>query len=89
MYCMALKVYTCEEAGRGPKTFLNIFCKLLQQKEPSPAWQGSWFQYQLTLTYNGIVRRRNHRVTRPIRLIEKPWNDLVAQFFLMFWMVDN
>jgi hypothetical protein len=38
-------VYTCDEAARGPKTFLNIFCKLLQQNEPSPAW----FQYQLTL----------------------------------------
>jgi hypothetical protein len=37
MYCMALKEYTCEEAASGPKTFLNIFCKLLQQKEPSPA----------------------------------------------------
>jgi hypothetical protein len=49
MYCMALKVYTCEEAASGPKTILNIFCKLLQQKEPSPAWQWSWFQYHLTL----------------------------------------
>jgi hypothetical protein len=49
MYCMALKVYTCQEAASGPKTFLNIFCKLLQQNEPSPAWQWSWFQYQLTL----------------------------------------
>jgi hypothetical protein len=37
MYCMAIKVYTCEEAASGPKTFLNIFCKLLQQKEPSPS----------------------------------------------------
>jgi hypothetical protein len=52
MYSMALKVYTCEEAARGPKMFLNIFCKLLQQKEPSPAWQWSWFQYQLTLLYS-------------------------------------
>jgi hypothetical protein len=34
---MALKVYTCEETARGPKTILNIFCKLLQQNEPSPA----------------------------------------------------
>jgi hypothetical protein len=42
MYCMALKVYTCQEAASGPKTFLNIFCKLLQQNEPSPAWQWSW-----------------------------------------------
>jgi hypothetical protein len=24
MYCMALKVYTCQEAASGPKTFLNI-----------------------------------------------------------------
>jgi hypothetical protein len=45
MYCMALKVYTCEEAASGPNTFLNIFFKLLQQKETSPAW----LQYQLTL----------------------------------------
>jgi hypothetical protein len=52
MYCMALKVYTCEEAARGPKTCLNIFYKLLQQNEPSPAWQWSWFQYQLTLLYS-------------------------------------
>jgi hypothetical protein len=51
-YCMALKVYTCQEAASGPKTFLNIFCKLLQQNEPSPAWQWSWFQYQLTLVYS-------------------------------------
>jgi hypothetical protein len=36
MYCMALKVYTCQEAASGPKTFLNIFCTLLQQNEPSP-----------------------------------------------------
>jgi hypothetical protein len=49
MYCMALKVYTCQEAASGPKTFSNMFCKLLQQNEPSPAWQWSWFQYQLTL----------------------------------------
>jgi hypothetical protein len=34
---MALKVYTCDEAASGPKKFLKIFCKLLQQKEPSPA----------------------------------------------------
>jgi hypothetical protein len=46
MHCMALKVYTCQEAASWPKTFLNIF---LQQNEPSPAWQWSWFQYQLTL----------------------------------------
>jgi hypothetical protein len=57
MYCMALKVYTCEEAARGPKTFLNIFCKLLQQNEPSPAWQWFWFQYQLTLLYAPHVYR--------------------------------
>jgi hypothetical protein len=38
MYCMALKVYTCQEAARGPKTFVNIFCKLLQHNEPSPAY---------------------------------------------------
>jgi hypothetical protein len=25
LYCMALKVYTCEEAARGPKTFLKIY----------------------------------------------------------------
>jgi hypothetical protein len=25
MYCMALKVYTCEEAARGSKTFLKSF----------------------------------------------------------------
>jgi hypothetical protein len=37
MYCMALKVYACSEAARGPKTFLNIFCKGLQQNEPSMA----------------------------------------------------
>jgi hypothetical protein len=36
MYCMALKVYTCAEAASGPKTFLNIFCKLLQQKRTFP-----------------------------------------------------
>jgi hypothetical protein len=48
-------VYTCEEAARGPKTFLNIFCKLLQQNEPSPAWQWSWFQYQLTLINTHVV----------------------------------
>jgi hypothetical protein len=36
MYCMTLKVYTCQEAASGPKTFLNIFFKLLQQNEPSP-----------------------------------------------------
>jgi hypothetical protein len=59
MYCMSLRVYTCEEAASGPKTFLNIFWKLLHQKEPSPAWQWSWFQYQLTLIYNG----RSIRVT--------------------------
>jgi hypothetical protein len=35
MYSMALKVYTCQEAASGPKTFSNIFCKLLQQNEPS------------------------------------------------------
>jgi hypothetical protein len=52
MYCMALKVYTCQEAASGPITFLNIFCKLLQQNEPSPAWQWSWFQYQLTLMHS-------------------------------------
>jgi hypothetical protein len=52
MYCMALKVYTCQEAASGPKTFLSIFCKLLQQNEPSLAWQWSWFQYQLTLMYS-------------------------------------
>jgi hypothetical protein len=57
MYCMALKVYTCQEAASGPKTFLNIFCKLLQQNEPSPAWQWSWFQYQLTLLYTAHVYR--------------------------------
>jgi hypothetical protein len=51
MYCIALKVYTCEEVARGPKTFLNMFCKLLHQNEPSPAWQWSWFQYQLTLLH--------------------------------------
>jgi hypothetical protein len=54
MYCMALKVYTCQEVASGPKTFLNIFCKLLQQNEPSPAWQWSWFQYQLTLMTNTV-----------------------------------
>jgi hypothetical protein len=57
MYCMALKVYTCQEAASGPKTFLNIFCKLLQQNEPSPAWQWSWFQYQLTLLYSAWPRK--------------------------------
>jgi hypothetical protein len=51
MYCTALKVYTCEEAASGPKTFLRLFCKLLEQNEPSPAWQWSWFQYQLTLMH--------------------------------------
>jgi hypothetical protein len=51
MYYMALKAYTCQEAASGPKTFLNIFCTLLQQNEPSPAWQWSWFQYQLALLY--------------------------------------
>jgi hypothetical protein len=49
MYGMTLKVYTCQEAASGPKTFLNTFCKLLQQNESSPAWQWSWFQHQLTL----------------------------------------
>jgi hypothetical protein len=37
MYCMALKVYTCQEAASGTKTFLNIFCKLLQQKRTFPS----------------------------------------------------
>jgi hypothetical protein len=60
MYCMALKVYTCQEAAGGPKTFLNIFCQLLQQNEPSPAWQWSWFQYQLTLVYTASRRPAQH-----------------------------
>jgi hypothetical protein len=30
MYCMALKVYTCEEAAMGPKTCLNMFCRLME-----------------------------------------------------------
>jgi hypothetical protein len=54
MYCMALKVYTFQEAASGAKTFLNIFCKLLQQNEHSPAWQWPWFQYQLTLIYSTV-----------------------------------
>jgi hypothetical protein len=34
---MALKVYTCQEAASGPKTFLNIFCKLLHKMNlPQP-----------------------------------------------------
>jgi hypothetical protein len=66
MYCMTLKVYTCEEAARGPKTFLNIFCKLLQQNEPSPAWQWSWFQYQLTLMYSSSLP---HTVYSALKLI--------------------
>jgi hypothetical protein len=34
MYCMPLKVYTCEEAARGPKTFLNIFCNKMNLPQP-------------------------------------------------------
>jgi hypothetical protein len=34
MYCMVLKVYTCEEAARGPKTFLNIFCNKMNLPQP-------------------------------------------------------
>jgi hypothetical protein len=26
----------------------------MQQNEPSPAWQWSWFQYQLTLVYSAV-----------------------------------
>jgi hypothetical protein len=34
---MALKVYTCEEAARGPKTFLNIFCNFYNKMNlPQP-----------------------------------------------------
>jgi hypothetical protein len=37
-YCMALKVYTCEEeVARGPKTFLNIFANFCNKMNlPQP-----------------------------------------------------
>jgi hypothetical protein len=37
MYSMVLKVYTCQEAASGPKTFLNIFCNFCNKMNlPQP-----------------------------------------------------